>query len=80
MKADREIYSILEDIHYKYERLQALISILQQFTAECVDITGAPENAVSDSLFEIEIGMLEANERLGTILTDAEILRELKSA
>lgn len=54
----------LEDIFYRYERMQALISILQQFTAECVDIVGAPENAVSDSLFEIELGLEEANKKL----------------
>lgn len=54
----------LEDIYYKYERMQVLISILQQFTAECVDIVGAPENAVSDSLFEIELGLEEANKKL----------------
>lgn len=86
MKADREFYSALEDIHYKYERLQALISILQQFTAECVDITGAPENAVSDSLYEIEFGLAETNKKLNEIICQGAMMRkeaseqELKSA
>lgn len=58
----------LEDIYYKYERMQALASVLQQFTAECVDIVGAPENAVRDSLFEIELGLGEANEKLKELI------------
>ena len=76
MKADREFYSALEDIHYKYARLQALISILQQFTAECVDITGAPENAVSDSLYEIELGIREANKKLNEIISQGAMMRK----
>lgn len=76
MKADLELYSSLEDIYYKYERMQALISILQQFTAECVDITGAPENAVSDSLYEIELGIREANKKLNEIIIQGALMRK----
>lgn len=76
MKADLESYSSLEDIYYKYERMQALISILQQFTAECVDITGAPENAVSDSLYEIELGIREANKKLNEIISQGALMRK----
>lgn len=76
MKADLELYSSLEDIYYKYERMQALISILQQFTAECVDITGAPENAVSDSLYEIELGIREANKKLNEIISQGAMMRK----
>ena len=76
MKADLELYSSLEDIYYKYERMQALISILQQFTAECVDITGAPENAVSDSLYEIELGIREANKKLNEIISQGALMRK----
>ena len=66
----------LEDILYKYERLQSLISVLQQFTAECVDISGAPENAVSDSLFEIEMGLGEANKKLNEIISQGVLMRK----
>lgn len=86
MKTDLELYSALEDIHYKYERLQALISILQQFIEECVDIVGVPENAVNNSLYEIELGLMETNKKLSEIISQGAMIRkeaseqELKSA
>lgn len=33
-------FTELEDIHYKYERLQSMIGILQMFTAEIIEIAG----------------------------------------
>ncbi|MCI9271938.1 MAG: hypothetical protein HFH11_12515 [Dorea sp.] len=58
----------LSDILFKYERMQSLISVLQQFTAECVEVAGAPENALSDALYEIELGLGEANEQMKAVL------------
>lgn len=85
MKSDYELNSALDNVLYKYERLGGLLSIMQQFTAECVDITGAPENAVSDSLFEIELGLREANKELKEIICQGKVIRkeskqELKTA
>ena len=54
----------LEDIHYKYERLTSLIGIMQQFTAEVVEIDGAPADSLTNALYEIELGMYENNDRL----------------
>ena len=54
----------LDEIHYKYERLTSLISILQQFVAEQVEIAGAPERSLNDALYEIELGLDENNDRL----------------
>lgn len=54
----------LEDICYKYERLGAMISIIQMFVSESVDVVGAPENSLSDALFEIETEMDKTNNRL----------------
>lgn len=76
MKAEYDVYSALEDIHFKYERLKALISILQQYTAECVEIAGAPDNVVEHSLYEIEMGMQENNEKLKEIILNGEMIGE----
>lgn len=64
---NHEILMKLNYIHYRYERLTSLIGILQQFVAEQVDITGAPERSLNDALYEIEIGMDANNERLKTL-------------
>ena len=60
-------FTELEDIYSKYERLQSMIGILQMFTAEIVEIAGAPSNSLTDALFEIEMGMGEANDRLKSV-------------
>ncbi len=57
-------YQELEDIHYKYERLESMIGILQMFVAEVVDIAGAPENSLNNALYEIEGEMEKTNARL----------------
>lgn len=44
-------FTELEDIYYKYERLQSMIGILQMFTAEIIEIAGAPSDSLSDALF-----------------------------
>ena len=58
----------LENIHYKYERLTSLIGILQMFTAEIVEIAGAPSNSLNDALFEIELELQENNEQFKNII------------
>lgn len=60
----------LENIHYKYERLTSLIGILQMFTAEIVEIAGAPANCLNDALFEIHLEMQENNEKLKRIMQE----------
>lgn len=60
-------FAELEDIHSKYERLHSMIGILQMFAAEIVEIAGAPSNSLTDALFEIEMGMGEANDRLKSV-------------
>lgn len=80
IKPDHELDTALDDLQYKYIRLEALISIMQQFTAECVDVVGARKNAVSDSMYEIELGIHEANEKLADILCKGRIVRKEVSA
>lgn len=60
-------FTELEDIYYKYERLQSMIGILQMFTAEIIEIAGAPSDSLSDALFEVEMEMGENNNRLKSI-------------
>ena len=62
--SQHEILMELENIHYRYERLTSLISILQQFVSEQVDITGAPSDSLTNALYEIELGMNENDSRL----------------
>lgn len=59
-----EILTELDFIHYKYKRLTSLIDILQQFVAEQIDIAGAPEDSLTNALYEIKLGMDENNNRL----------------
>lgn len=59
-----EIFTELEDIHYKYERLQSLIGIMQMFVAEVVEIAGAPADCLNNALFEVELEMGKTNEKL----------------
>lgn len=63
------LFTELEDIHYKYERLASLVSILQQFVAEQVDIVGAPGDSLENTLLEIEIGMDGNNDRLKALFS-----------
>lgn len=60
----------LEAIHYKYERLASLIGILQMFTAELVEIAGAPSDSLTNALFEIELELQENNENLKNIFCE----------
>lgn len=76
MKAEYAVYSALEDIHFKYERLESLIGILQMFVQEVIEIAGVPDNAVEYSLYEIEMGMRENNEKLKEIICNGEIIEK----
>ena len=81
MKADIEFYSALEDIIFKYERMEAMVSVLRQFLSEgCVDIIGAPENSISYSLYEIEMGLHDNNEKIREVRDKGEVLKEKKTA
>lgn len=64
MKNNTELYSELEDIYHKYERLTSLISIVQMCVAEVAEVAGIPSNSLNDALFEVEIGMDGNNKRL----------------
>lgn len=76
MKPDHELSLALDYLQHKYIRLEALISIMQQFTADCIDIAGAPENALSDSLYEIKLGIQDANKELADIICKGRIVRK----
>ena len=62
------INTTLEDIHFKYERLTSLISLLQVVAAELIDVAGVPGDSYSNALYEVEIGMIETNEKLKDVM------------
>lgn len=62
----------LDEIHYKYERLTSLIGLLQMMAAEMIDVAGVPQGSLSNSLFEIELGMEETNNRLKRLIEPKE--------
>lgn len=64
METVQELNVALDDICYKYERLTSLIGIMWQFTADCVEINGTTENAVTNSLYEIELEFRDNNKKL----------------
>lgn len=61
---EHKILMELVEIQYRYERLTSLIGILQQFVAEQVEIAWAPEDSLTNALYEIELGMDENDNRL----------------
>lgn len=56
-----ELLLELDCICYKYERLESLIGILQMYVSEVVEVSGEPEDSLSNALFEIEAGMNRVN-------------------
>ena len=64
-----DFYDELENIQYKYQRLESMIGILQMFVADVVEIAGAPDDCLNDALFEIEMEMGKTNGRLKSLLT-----------
>ena len=76
MKADRELYSRLEDIHFEYERITSIVGILQQLISDgCVEVAGLPENVMSYSLYEIETRSRDITEDLSKILLNGSVLK-----
>ena len=76
MKADRELYSRLEDIHFEYERITSVVDILQQFVSEgCVEVASLPENVMSYSLYEIRTRLQDITEDLSKIILNGSVLR-----
>ena len=67
----QKLFTELDDIHFKYERLTSLIAILQLFVSDCVDITGTPENFISNTLYEIELEMDKTNRKLADLTKEA---------
>ena len=63
-------FTELEDIHYKYERLQSLIRILQMFVAEVAEVTNTPSGSLANALFEVEIEMEKNNDRLKSLFAE----------
>ena len=76
MKADRELYSRLEDIHFEYERITSIVSILHQLISEGgVEVAGLPENVMNYSLYEIETRLQDITEDLSKILLNGSVLK-----
>lgn len=76
MKADRKIYSALEEIYFKNECIEALIECIQMLVAEgLLEIRGICENTLPYSLYEIENSIRENNKKLGEIIKAGEIIK-----
>lgn len=58
----------LENIHFKYERLEALISLMQTTVNDTAEIMGLPENCLEYSLCEVGMNLSDNNSRLKEIL------------
>lgn len=74
MKIPYELISELEDIHFKYERLEAMISLLQAVAAEVAEVRGISQKSLDYSLYEIDLNMISNNERLKDFTS--KLLRE----
>ena len=80
MMADLEMVSELEAIHFKYQRINSLISCIQKLVAEVVgDVCELPKNALDYSLYEIENGICENNKALGMIIDRANLIERKTS-
>lgn len=75
LKANSEFYATLEDIHFKYERICALVGCLRILVAEgLVDIIGLPENTIDYSLYEIENELYKNNNILKELISEGKII------
>lgn len=64
-KLNKSIADRTRKIHFEYERITSVVSILQQFISEgCVDVTGLPKNVMNYSLYEIETRLQDITEDL----------------
>ncbi len=69
MKTSQELFSTLEEIQFKYVRMEALISALQSLIAGGdVEIKGIRPDILGYSLYEIELEMVETNSKLRDII------------
>lgn len=65
MTTNNSALTALEEIHFKYERITALVDNLQTLIAEGpVEVVGLAENALDYSLYEIASSMHETNSKL----------------
>lgn len=72
--------SNLEDIHFKYERLDSLVECLWMLISEgAIEIKGAPENTIDHSLYEIKAELYKNNQELKSIIENAYSLRRAAS-
>lgn len=62
------INDTLESIHFKYERLASLVSLLQMVAAEVAEINNVPKDSFTNALYEIERGLEENNEKLRGVM------------
>lgn len=77
MKIDYELCSQLEDIHFKYERMCALVTCLQCLVADgAIEVREVPENMLDFALYEICTELCKSNEALGKLIKDAERIKE----
>lgn len=73
---DFKAYSMLEDIHFKYERLRSEMSCLWILLAEGpVDVVGLPEHALEYSLYEIDEELNKNNNALRKILENTRLIK-----
>lgn len=70
MKMSREEYmSNLEDVTFKYERLEAQLEILwHMFSDGIVEITGVAKNSIDYFLYELDESLCENNKNLQKLL------------
>lgn len=55
---------LLEDIGFRYERIEGLIELAQTVLENCADVMGISEKALNYSLFEIRCIIGENNDEL----------------
>ena len=67
MENSFKIVSELEDIHFRYERMVALVSCLQTLAAEVAEVRGVADHSFDYALYEIELGLRDNNERLNEL-------------
>ena len=66
MRTVKEIYDDLETITFRYERLTALIDIIQENEAESMSGNGR----LSSALYEIVVGLEENNDDANNLLAE----------
>lgn len=76
MMADLEMVSELEDIHFKSERLESLLTCIHKSVSEVSeDIPCFSKNTFDYALYEIENELHKNNEKFGEIISKSELIR-----